>query len=57
MVSVAAAAADLVIVTLVVAWALDDVVYYSLLVGIPVGIASSVVTYLVLKKSFGARDD
>jgi hypothetical protein len=52
-----AAAVDLIIVTLIVAWALEDVVYFSLFVGFPVGIVSSVVTYLALKKFFGAGVD
>jgi len=49
-VAIMAAAADLVIVTLAVAWALEEIIYFSLFVGIPAGIASAVVTYVLLRK-------
>ena len=45
-----AGAADLVIVTLLVAWALEDTIYFSLFVGIPVGVVSAVLTFFVLRK-------
>ncbi len=44
-----AGAADLVIVTLLVAWALEDTIYFSLFVGIPVGIVTSVLVFLLLR--------
>lgn len=45
-----AGAADFVIVTLLVAWALEDTIYFSLFVGIPVGAVCGVLTFVVLRK-------
>lgn len=45
-----AGAADLVIVTLLVAWALEDTIYFSLFVGIPVGVASGALTFVLLRR-------
>lgn len=44
------AAADLIVVTLPVAWALEEVVYFSLFVGIPVGIASAVASFVLVRR-------
>lgn len=43
-------AANFVIVTLLVAWALENTIYFSLFVGIPVGSACGVLTFVVLRK-------
>lgn len=54
-VSVVVSSAVLVIVTLAVAWALEDTVYFSLFVGIPVGIASSLLTFALLRRLLKER--
>ena len=53
-----AAGIDLILVTLLVAWALEDVIYFSLFVGIPSGTVSAVATYIVLNRylSRGPRE-
>jgi hypothetical protein len=35
-------------VTFFVAWLLEDIIYFSLFVGIPVGIISSIVVFMIL---------
>lgn len=47
-IAVLAGAVDAVIVTLLVAWALEDVIYFSLFVGIPAGMVSGVITSVLL---------
>jgi hypothetical protein len=49
-ISLLAGAADLVIVTLLVAWALEETIYFSLFVGIPVGVVSAVLTFFLLRR-------
>jgi len=53
-VSLLAAAASLVMVTLLVAWALEEVVYFSLFIGIPAGMASAAVIYVLVKRNLRA---
>jgi hypothetical protein len=45
-----AGGADMVIVTLLVAWALEETIYFSLFVGIPVGVVSAVLTFFLLRR-------
>jgi hypothetical protein len=45
-----AGAADMVIVTLLVAWALEETIYFSLFAGIPVGAVSAVLTFFLLRR-------
>lgn len=54
--SAEAATTDLMIMMLVVAWALVDVVYFSLPVGIPTGIASSAITHPAQKRPLKTGD-
>ncbi|MGD9962998.1 MAG: hypothetical protein AB7S97_03775 [Thermoplasmata archaeon] len=56
-VALLAGAADLVMVTLLVAWALEDIIYFSLFVGIPVGIVSAVLVFLLLRMFLRKRHE
>lgn len=51
----AAALVVLVSVTLTVAWALEDIIYFSLFVGIPAGALSGAATYLLLRVVLARR--
>lgn len=51
----AAALAVLVSVTLIVAWALEDIIYFSLFVGIPAGALSGAATYIMLRVALARR--
>ena len=55
-VALLAAMSDLILVTLAVAWVLEGIVYFSLFIGLPLGIASAVVVYLLVKKNMTASD-
>lgn len=52
LIAILAGLAGAVIVTLFVAWALEDVIYFSLFVGIPAGMAFGVLTYALLARRF-----
>lgn len=50
LIAILAGLAGAVIVTLLVAWALEDVIYFSLFVGIPAGMACGVLTSVLLAR-------
>lgn len=40
---------------LLVAWLLEDIIYFSLFIAIPAGIVSAILAFVMTKKSIGPR--
>ena len=55
LIAASVASAVLLTVTLLVAWLLEDIIYFSLFVAIPAGILSALSAFVITMKSTGPR--